>query len=717
MRFISIHILLILAFLTASHAAASKEDSNPVGGEGKTTPSYTVIDGGRDAYVIRQTGRRLTVIPRGYVSHYDYSGNTISFDLVNGERLVFDQTTEGNLNLFPDDEEYPVFTSYKFNNKFNYQLPVDAVATDPAQSEMTIPVGGIGKWLTASFQLSDPDAVAYIGETLQESKVTRQRFDTPTTYTVGFKTWRKVELRDYSAAAGKDGNTDIRTAYIPFGRQQTVSVDWLSDHPTGEYGIPRIDITLTDHPNAQWGSSWFNPNKYYWIGKDGKETYINASIEIDGASVYPDMQATPILIKGRGNTTWADSHKSKNPYHFKFEKGQKPLGLTKGKHWVLLSNKQIGSMTSNAVGQRVAGMMGCSFPCHIIPVELYINGSYRGSYNLSEKVGLAGNSVDLDDETYAALLELDSQTNEPSVPDNYYKLPTKIKEPDFEEKDAQGNLTYTGPLDAERDVLGDWNDFLSRVKTGEDFTPYVDIEHLTAFLTANELIAKRELRNPRSIYVYSENVIDGFNVETGRDDTPWVFGPLWDCDWDFGYEYSGKYFQIEQTDDYFNTLLVDGHSQGRAKQMWNVLRHHAKIDELYYYKWHDFYYNKLPELLDFCDEYYAFVQRSFVHNQNAEGTDNNGNHDYTDYAATTANAKNWLKQRADYIFAGLKTYPLPTVEPDPDPTYDDADALPTGNLFTRITIATIAHTIDRIIKGEATIDELNDEVSRILNNQ
>ena len=687
------------------------------GGGDDKTDAYTVVDGGSEAYVIQQTGRRLTVIPRGYVSNYDYSGNTINFDLINGERLTFEQTVEGNLNRFPADEEYPAFTSYKFNNKFNYQLPLDAEAANPGDADVSLSVGGIGKWLTASFQLSDPDAVAYIGETLQESKVTRQRFDQPMTYTIGFKTWRKVELRDYSAATGKDAgaDADIRTAYVPYGRQQTVSVDWLTDHATGEYGVPRIDITLTDHPDASWGSSysWAGSTEFYWIGQDGKGTYVPASIEIDGASVFPDMEATPILIKGRGNSSWAQQATSKNPYHFKFESKQKPLGLTKGKHWVLLANKQAGSMTTNAIGHRVADMMGGVAPCHIIPVELYINGSYRGSYNLCEKVGFAGNSVDLDDETYAAMLELDTYSDETRYYDNYYSLSTKMKEPDFEEKDDFGNLTYTGPLDAKNDVMADWNDFLSRVKSGDDFTPYVDVERLTAYLAANEYIAQCELKHPKSVFVYSENVTDGFNIETGRDDTPWVFGPLWDCDWDFGYEQQRTYFQVSQTSDFFGSLISGGDSNGRARSMWSALRNNSTVDEAYYYKWHDFYYNKLPELLDFCDEYYAFAQRSLEHDKknetyNAYSSDN--------YATTTANAKRWLQQRADYIFGRLNAYPLPTIEPEPDPVYADAEALPTGNLFNKASIGFIVRIIDSLIKGEGTIELLNDAVTRTLNN-
>ena len=332
-------------------------DPGPDPGPGPDVPdpqpedntSYTVIDGGEDVYVVGQSGNRLTLIPKDYIADYTISENTVTFtytdeltaDLSAEEQtLIFNDVNYLDLNILPADVEYPSFTSYKFNNKFNYQVLSDVEAADPTADEINMPVSGIGKWLTASFQLSDKEAAVYLGDVLQESKVTRQRFDNPMTYTIGYKTWRQLELRDHTVKGA--ALSDVRTAYVPFGRQQTVTVDWLCDKSTTEYGVPRIDITLTDHPNAEWGSGngwygWDEP-EYYWLGQDGKKTYVPAEITIDGGGAFPSMDATPILIKGRGNSTWSQSSSSKNPYHFKFESKQKPLGMTKGKHWVLLCN-------------------------------------------------------------------------------------------------------------------------------------------------------------------------------------------------------------------------------------------------------------------------------------------------------------------------------------------------------------------------------------------
>lgn len=699
----------LFLFTTEGYVAPDPGPGPDVPDPKPEVPTYTVVDGGPDFYAVGQTGNRLTIVPKDYVETYEIKDHTVTLTLgedfytvseplstpsegeVSNAHIVFEQVNFFDLNALPDDAQMPTFTSYKFNNKFNYQLYTDAEAADPTASEISIPVAGIGKWLTASFQFSHEGAAAYIGDVRQQSKVTRQRFGSPLTYTVGYPTWRKMEIRAYDDPANSADELTLVTAYVPYGTEQTVSVEWLTDKMTTDYGVPRIDILLTDHSDAKWGSGGWGgwgdwDTEYFWLGQNGKTHYENAEITIDGGGAFPNMEATPILIKGRGNSTWASSSSSKNPYHFKFESGQKPLGLTKGKHWVLLSNKQTGSMTSNAIGHRVAEMMGGVAPCHIVPVELYINGSYRGSYNLCEKVGFGNNCIDIDDETNAGMVELDTYTDETIYHDDWYYLSTKMKEPDFDS-------SYEGPLRPE-DIMSDWEELMQRAYYGEDIAPYVDVDRLAAYLAANEAICNCELKHAKSCFAYSENVLDGFNIKVGADETPWVFGPLWDCDWAFGYEQRKSYFQTSQTEDFFGYLISGGDSGGRAKNMWNALRNCPEVNKAYYYKWYDFTNNRLAELVDFCDEYYAFARQSLDHNTQNEANERDG----SNYEMLTAYAKQWLQQRAQHVLSSLETYPLPVEPVEPDPVYDD----PTGPI--RGTLAGTIVGIDVQLAGTSASD-------------
>ena len=73
---------------------------------------------------------------------------------------------------------------------------------------------------------------------------------------------------------------------------------------------------------------------------------------------------------------------------------------------MLLANAQKGSMMTGAIGMKAAQLMGCAAANHLVPVELYINGDYRGSYTFTEKIGLHNNSIDLENESRAVLLDM-----------------------------------------------------------------------------------------------------------------------------------------------------------------------------------------------------------------------------------------------------------------------------------------------------------------------
>ena len=119
-------------------------------------------------------------------------------------------------------------------------------------------------------------------------------------------------------------------------------------------------------------------------------------------------------------------------FRFKFDKKQSPFGLAKGKSWVLLANFLSDAQLNNAIAMCTAQLVGASHANHMIPVELYINGSYRGLYNLTEQVDLASNSVVVPDESKAALLEWDTYDGDPKR-DSTYKLPVDLKAPELDD--------------------------------------------------------------------------------------------------------------------------------------------------------------------------------------------------------------------------------------------------------------------------------------------
>ena len=418
----------------------------------------------------------------------------------------------------------------------------------------------------------------------------------------------------YEVTGDVDGPVLIepaRYAYrmIPLGRDVTVDVEWPTDYAP----VPRIDI---DIDGGEMVSS--------------KDYYLNALITIQGQGVWPDFQDS-VQIKGRGNSSWSSYPYAKNPYRLKFASSVKPFGLKKGKNWNLIAQAQDGSMMSNPMAMKIARMVGAAAANDVIPVDLYMNGMYRGSYIFTQKTGLANNSVDLEDESAAVFLELDDYFDETyRFRSTKYSLPVNVKEPDFSEGET---------VLAFEQVRQDFNRFETAVYGSTNFERLVDMEMLVRFMLVNELVLNTELGHPKSVFLYKENLNDM--------GSPYVFGPVWDFDWSYGYEGNRGYCTSPVYQDLFGY-----HSTKSGSRFFSQIWQSSEVVKRHYYAlWIDFMQNHLQELIDFADDYLAYANSSFLSNAGNWGDGNN-------YAAIAENMKAWLAQRAEYIVNNLTPYDL-----------------------------------------------------------
>ena len=452
-------------------------------------------------------------------------------------------------------------------------------------------------------------------------------------------------LKEYVGESDPEGPTLVSPAEYayqmrPFGRDVCVRVEW----PTDTAHVPAIYI---DTENGQFPAD--------------KETYLKASIRIDGAGVYPDFSDS-VNIRGRGNSSWAGQY-GKSPYRLKFDSSKKPFGLTKGKSWVLLANRQTGSMLSNAVAMKIASMVETAGANRIIPVDLYLNGIYRGSYNFTQQVGLSNNSIDLDDETYATLLELDSYYDEPYKfrPYSYY-LPTNIKDPDLED--------FEDPYPMYDLIREDFSNFTDVLYQGtDDYANLIDVESFARFLLVNDLVMNLELGHPKSTYLYKEDL----RALHSR----YVFGPVWDFDWAYGYENTYSYCTTDPKQHYFDKLI-----RNYGYDFFYDLRHNSEaVGRAYYKEWKDFMEKHREELLDYVETYYQYAKSSFESNANVWSDGKN-------YETVKNNTINWLAERSQFIFDNLEAYDLETPM-----NYSVGDA----NLDGYITVADVTCILNKIL--------------------
>ena len=394
---------------------------------------------------------------------------------------------------------------------------------------------------------------------------------------------------------------------VPFGNIYNVTIDWLTDRIAT---VPRIDIDID--------GGLFVTSKDY---------YLNAKFRISGNGVYDNFEDS-VQIKGRGNSSWSAS---KKPYRLKFEEKVKPFGLTKGKSWVLLANAQKGSLMANAIAMKIGQMAGAKYPNHIIPVELYMNGYYMGSYMFTEKVGMANNSVDIDEEDgYVVELDTYSSADEPIYRTGNYNLPVKVAEPDLSE---YINEEYA--KDRRAAILEDSREMQTAVYTGEGLEDVLDVDATARFFLANDLVLNQEINHPKSTY-YHKNESD----PEGKI----AFGPLWDFDWGFGYESGSTYCYTGATSSVIRNSMA-------AYAFWQDLTNVEVFKKHYYKVWKEFMENNsIAELHDYIDSYYNFAKTSFQNNAYEWGSSCGFSESDRD------RAKQWVEQRANYIYNNLDEY-------------------------------------------------------------
>ena len=444
-------------------------------------------------------------------------------------------------------------------------------------------------------------------------------------------------LSDLAFYTRKNNDTTLpkEMGFVPFGRECEVNVKYLTDHATGIYQIPTVYITFGED-TTKWDES-------QWIGMtlpDGtntKEEWIkDCTFQLDGAGVWPDIaKVEGCEVRGRGNSSWKWWPESKNPYRIKFPKNMKqsPFNLTKDRQWVFIANKQAGSMTTNSIAQKVAAMVDAEALCHMIPVDLYINGHYRGSYCFTEKIGIADNSVAID-ESKGCLLELDDYFDETfKFLDNSYGLPVNVKDPDFSEEDDERVVTFDA-------IQESFNNLTSTLQAGGDISAKIDMESWAKFWLVNDLVRNVETHHPKSCYIFNEDLAGG---------EKWKLGPAWDFDWAFGYEDSYTYFIAGAEEDLFSSAA----GQNKAGyQFYNALRNTSAGKLAYYKEWTNFMNEgRLQELLEYIDDYTAFAKLSFTHNNYAYISET----DYSNYETLAERSKGWIERRANYIYNNIKS--------------------------------------------------------------
>ncbi len=366
-----------------------------------------------------------------------------------------------------------------------------------------------------------------------------------------------------------------------------------------------------------------------------KDKYLNAEIMIEGNGIVDDFPLTATTIKGRGNSTW--NLFPKKPWRLKFSKKQQICGLAKAKNFALIANFIDPTHMRNTVAFRIGQILDMPWTNHSVPVNIVMNGSYRGLYMLTEKIGINSGSVDID-ETTGILWELDTNYDEnyKFLSDNC-SLPVMVKDPDFDEL-AEENPDGLSAVE----MFDSWRDDFTRMEASvfgtstDDWTDYIDLQSLVRYVFVNSLVGNHEPTWPKSVYLHKAHMEDKYS-----------FGPLWDFDW--AYTFGGSYKE-GAGDPVSKWLTLPDEPGGK---FFGKLCRDARFRTEFKKVIDSFYENEMENLLDYIDEYAALIRPAAYRNGERWPANCDESHPYVasseKFDTYLENMKTFLRKRLEFM--------------------------------------------------------------------
>ena len=512
---------------------------------------------------------------KSLIAVFEYNGKSITIDGVEQESgvtsndysqpLVFTvEAEDGSKQQYTVEialKDTGVLSAFRFLKKNNAFLTADVSSSIGEESIIPLVTFSQSE-LIPTFTTNAVKVL--VGEVEQKSGMTKNDFSSPVVY--------QFIMRN--------GETF----------QYTVKAEFLLS------AIPELTITTTDPSIAEIPS---------------KDYYLEGTLAVNGRGGYEDYTGKT-EVKGRGNSTWGYP---KKPYRLKLNKKAEICGLGKAKNYVLLANHLDPTLMLNSVAFKIGRLLELPFTNHAIPVDVVLNGIYKGSYLLTEQIEVKENRVDLD-ENNSVMWELDSYwDDEPKFKSTAFNLPVMVKDPDL----TTEQFEYW-----KKDFNAFTTQFAKEPLEGNSYVDMIDIESVAKFLITFNLVHNMEINHPKSVFLYKEG--------NGK----YVMGPIWDFDWAYDYEGTSNHFGR------YNTPLFSSSMNGVGTAFFQRFLQDSRVKAIYKRTWQDFKNNKLDALLQYVDDYAVMLKPSVE--RNSELWENTRSFD-----TKVKELKTWLRNRADYI--------------------------------------------------------------------
>ena len=294
-------------------------------------------------------------------------------------------------------------------------------------------------------------------------------------------------------------------------------------------------------------------------------------------------------VRGRGNASW--DLFPKKPYRLKFKSKQSPLGApASAKKWTLISNYSDKSLMRNIIAFEASRRIGQAYTPYCHPVDVIVNGEYRGCYQLCDQVEAAEDRVPAKD---GYLIEIDAYAyKETSAFWSWKGTPVTIKHPDEDDitNEQRQHIEYFFNQ-MESAALGD--DFTDPNK---GFRKYLDLESFLRNLLVGDLCANTDLL--WSVYMYKD-------AEDGKLYT----GPTWDHDLSFDNDY--RSYPVNNNKDFIFLTVPSPASDAVREMTRKIVKEDPQAKQMLAELWAQAYNEGgLKSLPDYLDETYSILYES-----------------------------------------------------------------------------------------------------------
>ena len=305
-------------------------------------------------------------------------------------------------------------------------------------------------------------------------------------------------------------------------------------------------------------------------------------ISDNGTSLLEDSATG---VRGRGNASWDFP---KKPYRLHFSQKCSPLGApAEAKKWTLISNYGDKSLMRNIVAFELSRRLGLAYTPFCRPVDLILNGEYKGCYQLCDQIDVRENRVDITEMTSSDnsgdrlqggyIIDIDAYAYSEAV--YFYSnrgTPVTIKSPDDKDITAE-----------QRDyIIKFFNDMENAVYASNytdhssGYRKYLDLDSFLRHFIVGELAGNTDTY--WSVYMYKDRTSDKLYT-----------GPIWD--YDLAFENDSRTYPINSLGDYIyaargsvasetvRTMVTrivkqDAEAKRRLVEIWNDVRATAGID-------------------------------------------------------------------------------------------------------------------------------------------